>query len=350
MKKLHLITGTALLLFAFACNSRKSDNEKLKEELKAELKEEMAREAENKEKKESEVEKTPDYTINNFVLKSYSPEMAAQVDYKGKVLKGKAWQDANGKNFVIFTEEFDKEKADKNGIKDIFLYAYHFADKGTGYKQLRMIKDWEKECDLINHAEFRFKTLNITDLDMDNKAEITFIYRLGCNMDPTPVPMKLMMLEDGDKYAIRGKTSIKRMNIEGEMNVDASFNDAPMQFLKFAKDIWELDKEYFSDQIAREEFKAFWKKFQNIIANDDKAAFMRLCTEEYKKNFGDHYPRFIDAQAKEEIAKATIDDMRSQNPNNRLFAYLDDESDSLCGFFFKKINGEWKVQALHFAG
>ena len=339
-----------MLFFAFACNNSKSDNEKLKEELKAELKEEMASDAENKEKKESEAEKNPDYTINSFVLKSYSPEMAAQVDYKGKVLKGKAWQDVNGKNFVIFTEEFDKEKADKNGIKDKFLYAYHFADKGTGYKQLRMIKDWEKGCDLINHAEFRFKTLNITDLDKDNKAEITFIYRLGCNMDPTPVPMKLMMLEDGDKYAIRGKTSIKSMDMKGEMNVDAAFNHAPGQFLQFAKDIWELDNEYFSDQIAREEFEAFWKKFQNIIANDDKAAFMRLCTEESKKNFGDHYPGFIDAQTKEEIAKATVDDIRKQTPTNRLFAYLDDESDSLLGFFFEKINGEWKIQALHIAG
>ena len=333
MKNLSLIT--VLLLLLSSCGN--SGNKK----------EEKAKEAD---KKIQEVEKTQDYTIDNLVMKGYSPEMAAQVDYKGEVIKGKAWQDANGKNFIIFTEIFDKEKAEINGVKDKFLYAYHFADKGDGYKKLRMIKDWEKECDLINHAEFRFKTLNITDLDRDNKAEITFIYRLGCNMDPTPVPMKLMMLEDGDKYAIRGKTAIERMNIAGEMNVDPSFTDAPKQFLTFAKKRWESDKAYFIDQISREEFEAFGKKDQNIIANDDIAAFMELCTDEFKNRFGkERYERFVDARMKEEVAKATVDDIKDQGPNRKLFSYLG-KYESTFGFFFKKIDGEWKILSQHAAG
>jgi len=337
MKNLSLLT--VLLLFLSACSNSGTNKEKLKEE--------KAKVADNE---VPEMEKSPDYTINDFVMKGYSPEMAAQVVYKGKVLKGKAWQDANGKNFVIFTEIFDKEKADRDGVKDKFLYAYHFADKGDGYKKLRMIKDWEKECDLINHAEFRFKTLNITDLDRDNKAEITFIYRLGCNMDPTPVPMKLMMLEDGDKYAIRGKTAIERMNIAGEMNLDASFNDAPRQFLTFAKKIWDSDREYFSDQIAREEFKAFWKKFQNIIANDDIAAFRELCTDEFKNRFGkERYEQFVDARMKEEIAKATVEDIKNLGPNRKLFTYFG-KYESTFGFWFEEINGEWKISSQHAAG
>jgi hypothetical protein len=241
MKKLSLLFGAAIMFFAISCNESETDEEKLKEELKAELKEEMASETEN------EAEKTPDYTINDFVMKEYSPDMAAQTDYKGEVQKGKAWQDANGKNFVIFTEQYSEKDMDSGAPKKTrYLYAYHFADKGDGYKELRMIQDWEKECDLINNAEFRFHTLSITDLDKDNKAEITFIYRLGCIMDASSVPMKLMMLEDGDKYAIRGTTSLEQYNHVGEMNVDASFNDAPEEFLPFAKKIWESDREYFN--------------------------------------------------------------------------------------------------------
>lgn len=348
MKKLPLLTVIPLLIFAFACNNSKSDREKLKEDLKEELKEELATKAGNKDPEEV---KTPDYTIEDFVMKGYSPKMAEQVDYKGEVIEGKAWQDANGKNFVIFTEIFDKEKAEMNGVKDKFLYAYHFANKGKGYKELRMIQDWEKECDLINHAEFRFNTLNITDLDKDNKAEVTFIYRLGCNMDPTPVPIKLMMFEDGEKYAIRGKTSIESMNIPGEMNVDASFNYAPIQFLEFAKKVWESDKEYFADQIAREDFKAFWKKFQNIVANDDVDGFMELCTDEFRSRYGkERYEQFVDVRMKEEIRNTTIEDIIDRgNRNAKLFAFLD-EHDSSRGFFFKKANGEWKIASQHVAG
>jgi hypothetical protein len=129
--------------------------------------------------------------------------MAAQADFDGKVIRGEAWVDANGKNFVIITE---KRIEHKDYSRSTYLYAYHYANKG----------------------------------------EITFVYRLGCDGDPTPVPMKLMMLEDGDKYAIRGTTSLEMYNHVGEMNVDASFNDAPDEFLPFAKKIWESDREYFN--------------------------------------------------------------------------------------------------------
>ena len=227
-----------------ACGGNETDTEKLKAELKEELKEEMQTEAE---KEMSQADKTSSYAIDDFVMKSYSPEMAQQADYDGKVIHGEAWEDANGKNFVIFT---NKKIEHKQPSRSIYLYAYHYADKGDGYKLMRKIQDHEEKCDLAMHAEFRLKTLEITDLDKDNKAEITFVYRLGCNGDPTPVPMKLMMLEDGEKYAIRGTTLVKmgpEHSYGGEMNVDASFKNAPDGFLEHAKKIWNSDKDYFNE-------------------------------------------------------------------------------------------------------
>lgn len=240
MKKLSFLLSAAIILFAASCNQSTTESENNNGNVQNE------EEQNRPDNMPSEDNTSQNNTVDKLTMRTYSPDMAAQVDYKGEVVHGEAWEDANGKNFVIFTEIFDEEKAEIDGVKDKFLYAYHFADKGNGYEELRMIQDWEKECDLSNDAEFRFHTLNITDLDNDNKAEITFIYRLGCTSDATPVPMKLMMLEDGDKYAIRGNTSLKRYNHEGEMNVDASFNDAPDEFLPFAKGIWESDREYFN--------------------------------------------------------------------------------------------------------
>ena len=75
------------------------------------------------------------------------------------------------------------------------------------------------------------------------------MYRLGCTGDASPVPLKLMMLENSDKYAIRGTTLVDLDKIYGgggklggEKEVDASFKNAPKGFLDFANEQWEIGK------------------------------------------------------------------------------------------------------------
>lgn len=186
---------------------------------------------------------------SNVKMKRFNNKMAAGLDYKGTIVHGEAWEDVNGKNFVIFTQTIEETFYEEGpGDKSVYLYAYHFADKGDGYQKMVRIRDWEENCGLVQHAGFRLHTLNITDIDNDGVAEITFVYRLGCNSDPTPVTMKLMMLENGVKYAIRGTTLVElgsEMTYGGEMTVDPAFNNAPNGFLDFAKKIWESDKSYF---------------------------------------------------------------------------------------------------------
>lgn len=251
MKKINfLIVIFAIILFSSCGGGSEVDKEALKEELRKELEGELSQKETDDEIVETVEKRTKSTETKTaeFRMGTFNNSMAQNLSYEGDIVRGEAFDDANGKNIVLFTrKEKETHYSEGPGDRSIYLYAYHFADKGDGFKKLTDIKDWEKDCGLVNHAEFRFSTLKITDLDNDGFAEITFMYRLGCNSDPTPIPIKLMMLENGKKYAIRGTTRVE-MGTEhfgDEMNVDPSFNNAPKEFLDFAKKVWETDKSYF---------------------------------------------------------------------------------------------------------
>jgi hypothetical protein len=46
----------------------------------------------------------------------------------------------------------------------------------------------------------------VTDLDHDGVGEVTFAYLLNCAGDVSPARLKLLVLEDGAKYIIRGSS------------------------------------------------------------------------------------------------------------------------------------------------
>ena len=78
--------------------------------------------------------------------------------------------------------------------------------------------------------------LTLTDLDYDNIAEITFIYRTTCTSDVSSSTQKLIMLEEGEKFALRGSTQV--MGDGGEYEIGAGFKSAPDEFLNHAKQLW----------------------------------------------------------------------------------------------------------------
>ena len=54
------------------------------------------------------------------------------------------------------------------------------------------------------------------------------------------------MLENGNKYIIRGTTSIDKpgIKVDGSKKVDASFNKAPASFSSHANKVWnKVEKE-----------------------------------------------------------------------------------------------------------
>jgi hypothetical protein len=78
-------------------------------------------------------------------------------------------------------------------------------------------------------------------LDKDSFAEIAFMYKLGCRSDVSYDVLKLILLENGEKYAIRGETLISLNNEKygGKKEIDKSFNNAPQEFLNFANELWD---------------------------------------------------------------------------------------------------------------
>ena len=224
MKKIISIVLIATILFAVGCNSGTEDQD-------------------NKSNNTSE---TNNNTVKKeLVLTNYNLSMSENLDYEGKIVLGKSWNDANGENVLLFTEK----NIEHSDSRSKYLFVYHFVGTGSDMKLLRKINDFEEKCDISLEAKFQLNTINITDLDKNALAEITFMYRLGCTGDASPVPLKLMMLENGDKYAIRGTTLVDLDKIYGgggqdggKKVVDASFKNVPKEFLDFANEVWESGK------------------------------------------------------------------------------------------------------------
>ncbi len=235
MKKTNYLL-ILVTVFLFACNGNTEDD-------KAELKEEMQTENEMEMANNQESQSNG----NEFKLGIYEYHLltGTAVKYEGNIVTGETWTDKNGKNIVIFTsKEILHEES-----KSTYLYAYHYTNSGTGFELIREVKDSYEKCDIANHTAFQKEYIKVTDMDNDGYGEITFTYRTGCNGDPTPVTQKLLLLENGEKYAIRGTTLIdgKKFGIGentygGKTNIDPSFDKAPAEFLNFAKEIW--DKAY----------------------------------------------------------------------------------------------------------
>ncbi len=152
----------------------------------------------------------------------------SKLNYDGKILNKRIWQDANGENITLFTRKGDE------------LFVYHYTVNSDNVKLLGKVYEYEKECDYDLTLEFIEKSINVTDLDNNNIGEITFAYNKACISDVSPLGLKLFMLENGNKYIIRGTTSIDKpgIKIDGTKNVDRSFNNAPDGFLSHANKIW----------------------------------------------------------------------------------------------------------------
>ncbi|MEL7341037.1 MAG: hypothetical protein AAGM67_11160, partial [Bacteroidota bacterium] len=145
-----------------------------------------------------------------------------KLSYDGQIVDKRAWLDAQGENIVLFT------------TKEEELFVYHYVVKADSARLLRRIYDLEKDCDFDRTLEFVDASIGVSDLNEDNLGEITFAYRKACVSDVSPLELKLLMLENGEKYIIRGHTLITfgEESIGGDKEVDVSFEVASKVFLE----------------------------------------------------------------------------------------------------------------------
>jgi hypothetical protein len=156
---------------------------------------------------------------------------------EGKVLEGFHWEDTLGENFFVFSSV---QSASKDNLKKTtYLYGNHYLKQGEGFLNVRKIVDKQEKCELENKARF-FDDSLLTDLDLDGVGEVSFSYLLGCITTAGVVPYKWFIVENGNKYALRGTLTVNEDGSlqSGEKKEDALFQEAPGIFLRLGEAVW----------------------------------------------------------------------------------------------------------------
>lgn len=191
----------------------------------------------------------------NFV----EAELGKVQKLEGKVEFGRKWQDKNGYNLLVFTrdqsfKQWPDAEADDMGDYTGYLKAYHFAEQEGSMELVRLIKDFTQPCSsppFLLEYDFYKESVNITDLDNDGYGEVTFMYYMNCASEINPRITKLMMLENGEKYAIRGDQYVMPYYPKsGKKEFDPAFNNAPDIFRTYAGNLWEEFCKSNPDQAA----------------------------------------------------------------------------------------------------
>jgi hypothetical protein len=172
-----------------------------------------------------------------IVTKSISPSILGKLtDVNAIVEKALQFEDKNGKNYLIAT--IHQNRSDEWASKAILVQ--HYIEKSNNqFELIRQITDKEDHCEFDNDLQFLDKSLIITDLDKNNYAEITFLYKVGCRSDVSPIGLKLMVIENGNKAAIRGNTLPRGFDFKKEKIADAAFKKLPKPIQNQANKLWD---------------------------------------------------------------------------------------------------------------
>ena len=168
------------------------------------------------------------------------------VQYTGNIVQAVRWTDNTGDNIVVLTTDKTQSKSVSDvGYSDGALYAYQFLVSSDSIKQTWKIFDYVKECPVDMSLYFVDKTFAVTDLNKDGKVEVWIMYKISCQGDVSPVPMKIIMYQSNQKYAVRGTTKVQVSANEymgGEFTFDDALKRAPVEFRQYAEKLWKQHK------------------------------------------------------------------------------------------------------------
>jgi len=176
------------------------------------------------------------------VVRLVKESVPKNVKYIGNIINAIRWTDNIGDNVVILTKH---KKKSNDGYIDHALYAYHYLISSDSSKLTWKVYDNISDCDVDVFLYFLEKSFAVTDLNKDGKAEIWIMYKVSCQGDISPVPMKIIMYQDKKKFALRGTTKVGVSTNEymgGDFSFDDAFKTAPIEFRKYAEKLWNLHK------------------------------------------------------------------------------------------------------------
>jgi hypothetical protein len=176
------------------------------------------------------------------MLKLDKNSIPKKIRYQGKTVQAVRWTDSTGDNIVILTsEKIINKTASREQLPDGDLFANHYLVSGDSIQATWKVYDYIKECAVDMFLYFIDKTFAVTDLDKDGKAEVWMMYKVSCQGDISPVPMKIIMYEDNKKFSARGTTRVGEQ-MGGEYVFDNAFKNAPAAFRKYAENLWNKHK------------------------------------------------------------------------------------------------------------
>lgn len=180
-----------------------------------------------------------------LVLAASSPDAGPQssvskwTNVKGVESRELTFTGKDGQHVVRFVLSALKQKEKEDGFeRSRELTVTHSA----GGKEIWKAKDFVNQCEFDLTLEVLEGSIRLTDLDGDGEPEVSFAYRLACRSDVSPLDAKLLMYEGATKYALRGQTKERVGENEfagGDFKVDPAFEQAPKQFVEFAKAQWK---------------------------------------------------------------------------------------------------------------
>jgi hypothetical protein len=106
----------------------------------------------------------------------------------------------------------------------------------VGGKALWSAKDFIEPCPFDLLFELAKDSIEVTDLDDDGVAEVSFAYLLACRSDVSPANAKLLLYEGQAKYALRG--TARDMGGGGTFTVDPALVKGPPAFRAYAEAKW----------------------------------------------------------------------------------------------------------------
>jgi hypothetical protein len=130
-------------------------------------------------------------------------EIPEPVKYEGKIEGGLSWTDAYGDNLALFT----RRESSAGGAKSVYLRAYHWANGGQ-WRLIREVKDQSEKCAFDTVTAFVASSFKVEDADENGVGEVRFAYTVDCTSDVSPSTAKVLVLEGGAKFILRGKTRI----------------------------------------------------------------------------------------------------------------------------------------------
>lgn len=164
-------------------------------------------------------------------------ELPAGVTFRGEFVRAVKFADKNGTNYIVF----GSEQNPKNQTAALYVEDWVVPASGPP-RNLLPVRDFVERCEMGGiTARFHDAAFAVTDLDKNGIAEVAFAYELACRSDVSPATYKLLLLENGKKYILRGETTVDFGNHQtagGKFKPDPDTTKWSSAFFNHAMKLW----------------------------------------------------------------------------------------------------------------